>query len=73
MAKLEAAILKGKFRGCMVGTLMGDCLGAPFECDEYSEGGKLTIQRYFDQLESGDNLRGSLEIRILSCTHIETV
>lgn len=58
MAKLEAAILKSKFRGCMLGSLMGDCLGAPFEGNDYSPGESLTIQRYFDQLESNENLKG---------------
>ena len=26
-------MLRDKFRGCLVGALLGDCLGAPFEGD----------------------------------------
>lgn len=54
MAKLESLLVKSKFRGCMIGSLMGDCLGAPFEGDEYSASNKLVIQRYFDQLETSN-------------------
>lgn len=50
MAKIEM-LLKSKFRGCMLGTLLGDCLGAPFEGDPITLGSKLVIQRYFDKLD----------------------
>lgn len=29
----SVCLLAGKFRGCLVGSLLGDCLGAPFEGD----------------------------------------
>lgn len=59
MAILDNLLLKSKFRGCMLGSLVGDCLGAPFEGDEYSAGEKLVIQRYFDKLETPD-LKGTI-------------
>lgn len=69
MAKMDGWIMKSKFRGCMLGTLMGDCLGAPFEGDPYSAGGKLVVQRYFDKLEeanlNSNNLCNNLESIII--------
>jgi len=42
---------EGKFQGCMVGGLIGDCLGAPFESEYWSQNGiskeKLT-KKLFD-------------------------
>lgn len=37
MASLEFSnsVLKSKFRGCMIGALVGDCLGIPFEFKDY--------------------------------------
>lgn len=37
MASLEfsSSVLKSKFRGCMIGALVGDCLGIPFEFQDY--------------------------------------
>ncbi|CAG9859282.1 unnamed protein product [Phyllotreta striolata] len=51
MAKMEASVLKNKFRGCLLGSLIGDCTGAPFEGDTISHGDRLVIQRYYDKLE----------------------
>ncbi|XP_060531177.1 ADP-ribosylhydrolase ARH3-like [Cylas formicarius] len=42
-------LLKGKFRGAMLGSLLGDCLGAPFESQEFIS--KVILQRYLDKLE----------------------
>lgn len=46
-AKLDG-LLKGKFRGCMLGTLLGDCLGAPFEGEA---GSKVVVQKYFEKID----------------------
>ena len=43
---------EGKFQGCMVGGLVGDCLGAPFESSYWSQNGiqkeKIT-KKLFDK------------------------
>lgn len=43
--------LLSKFRGCMIGSLIGDCLGAPFEGD--SRISKRVLGNYFKNLLSG--------------------
>ncbi|XP_019874408.2 ADP-ribosylhydrolase ARH3 isoform X2 [Aethina tumida] len=48
---IDKSIMKSKFRGAMLGSLMGDCLGAPFEFDNVTLGDRLVIQKYFDKLE----------------------
>lgn len=50
MAKLDSLLVKSKFRGCMLGCLIGDCLGGPFEGDQYSPGNKLVVHNYFEKL-----------------------
>ncbi|XP_044761265.1 ADP-ribose glycohydrolase ARH3-like [Coccinella septempunctata] len=47
-------VLRKKFRGCLLGSLLGDCLGAPFEGDFISAGEKIVIKNYFDKLETPD-------------------
>lgn len=42
-------LLKSKFRGCMLGTLVGDCLGSPFEGEP---GSKVVTQKYFENIDS---------------------
>ncbi|XP_050302584.1 ADP-ribosylhydrolase ARH3-like isoform X2 [Anthonomus grandis grandis] len=49
--------MSSKFRGCLVGSLFGDCMGAPFEGNDISSGDKLVIQRYFDRMED-PNFKG---------------
>ncbi|KAL3278900.1 hypothetical protein HHI36_016420 [Cryptolaemus montrouzieri] len=51
MSKTSYDILKSKFRGCLLGSLLGDCLGAPFEGDNMTTGDKLVIKNYLDKLE----------------------
>lgn len=34
-ALFSNAVLKAKFKGSMIGALLGDCLGAPFEGDSH--------------------------------------
>lgn len=51
MAKIDSVLLRSKFRGCLLGGLLGDCLGAPFEGDPFTPGAKIVAQRYFDKLE----------------------
>lgn len=50
MTSLDSAVIHSKFRGCLLGSLIGDCLGAPYEGDVISSGEKIIIQRYFDKL-----------------------
>lgn len=33
--EFSSPILKSKFRGCLIGALIGDCLGKPFEFKEF--------------------------------------
>lgn len=47
---LESALLANKFRGCMLGSLLGDCLGAPFENESVVS--KVVLQKYFDTIEA---------------------
>lgn len=49
MALIDSISLASKFRGCLLGSLLGDCLGAPFEGDV--EISKSVLQNYFDKLE----------------------
>lgn len=48
---MNTEMLKSKFRGCLLGSLLGDCLGAPYEGDALSAGAKIVIQNYFDKLD----------------------
>ncbi|BES91662.1 poly(ADP-ribose) glycohydrolase [Nesidiocoris tenuis] len=47
---IETAVLANKFRGCMLGSLLGDCLGSPFEA-ESGPVAKTILQKYFDKME----------------------
>lgn len=49
MASIDSNLLASKFRGCLVGGLLGDCLGAPYE-GAYGVS-KKELQKYFDKLE----------------------
>ncbi|CAH1994390.1 unnamed protein product [Acanthoscelides obtectus] len=51
LAAMESVLLKSKFRGSLLGAVIGDCTGAPFEGDTITSGDKIVIQRYFDKLE----------------------
>lgn len=52
--KMSTDSISSKFRGSLLGSLMGDCLGAPFEGNDVTAGDKLIIQRYFDKMEETD-------------------
>lgn len=41
--------MMSKFRGALVGVLLGDCLGSPYEGDETVS--KIMLQKYFDKME----------------------
>lgn len=45
----DKVITLSKFRGTLVGALLGDCFGGPYEGDESVS--KIVLQRYFDKLE----------------------
>ena len=49
MASADSISLVSKFRGCLVGGLLGDCLGAPYE--GYLTIKKTGLQEYFDKLD----------------------
>lgn len=49
---LDKTLLQKKFTGCLLGSLIGDCLGAPYEGDVTSPGDRIVIQKYFDTLEN---------------------
>lgn len=44
-------MLKNKFRGCLIGALVGDCFGAPYEGESISSISRIQLQSYFDKLE----------------------
>ncbi|XP_078035897.1 ADP-ribosylhydrolase ARH3 isoform X2 [Augochlora pura] len=49
---MELSLLRSKFRGSMLGALIGDCLGNPYENEELlTTGMKLVLQRSLDKLE----------------------
>lgn len=45
---LDNAMLANKVRGCLVGALLGDCLGSPYEGENSVS--KVVLQNYFDKL-----------------------
>ncbi|XP_014292809.1 ADP-ribosylhydrolase ARH3 [Halyomorpha halys] len=49
VAALETAVIASKFRGALVGALIGDCFGAPFDHD--GKVSKVILQKYFDKME----------------------
>ncbi|KAG8225774.1 hypothetical protein J437_LFUL005733 [Ladona fulva] len=49
MALVDGLIMSSKFRGCLLGSLLGDCLGAPFEGE--LAGTYVVLQKFFDKLE----------------------
>ncbi|XP_071871330.1 ADP-ribosylhydrolase ARH3 [Bombus fervidus] len=52
MAKMDLSLLKSKFRGTMLGALIGDCTGSPYDSgDQLTNGMKLVLQKSFDKLE----------------------
>ncbi|CAL1279245.1 unnamed protein product [Larinioides sclopetarius] len=53
--------LLSKFRGCLVGSLIGDCLGRPFEFNP-AQNSKTILANYFSDLLSGGSTR------MLHCT-----
>ncbi|XP_043792049.1 ADP-ribose glycohydrolase ARH3-like [Apis laboriosa] len=52
MAKMDLSLLKSKFRGSMLGALIGDCIGSPYDNEgQLTCGTKLVLQKSFDKLE----------------------
>ena len=49
MASKDSMSLDIKFRGCLVGGLLGDCLGASYEGHHHIS--KTALQKYFDKLD----------------------
>lgn len=49
MAAVDCLLMASKFRGCLAGALLGDCLGATFEFE--GEVSKGQLQKYFDKLD----------------------
>lgn len=44
--------LLSKFRGCLVGALLGDCLGSPFEFEEEDDDpSPIVLRKFFEKLE----------------------
>ncbi|CAD1469977.1 unnamed protein product, partial [Heterotrigona itama] len=49
---MDLSLLKSKFRGSMLGALIGDCTGSPYDDgDRLTSGVKLVLQKSFDKLE----------------------
>ncbi len=58
--------LLDRFRGSMVGALVGDCLGANFECQHESLVPQPLLDRFFKDLEEGKN-RYRYTVGLISC------
>lgn len=54
---MEKMLLRSKFRGTLLGSLIGDCCGAPFEGQVMDSGSKLLLRQNLDRLE-GPFFRG---------------
>lgn len=50
MLNKSVGVLGKKYRGCLLGGLLGDCLGLPFRGDKMTKGNQLVLQNYMDQL-----------------------
>uniref|UniRef100_A0A182P034 ADP-ribosylhydrolase ARH3 n=1 Tax=Anopheles epiroticus TaxID=199890 RepID=A0A182P034_9DIPT len=48
---LEKTLMLSKFRGSLLGALVGDCCGAPFEGQLMDSGAKLILKKNLDKLE----------------------
>lgn len=48
---MEKILLRTKFRGSLLGALIGDCCGAPFEGQVMDSGSKLVLRQNLDKLE----------------------
>ncbi|XP_033339094.1 ADP-ribosylhydrolase ARH3 [Megalopta genalis] len=52
MTEMDLSLLRSKFRGSMLGALIGDCLGNPYENERLLTAGmRLVLQRSLDKLE----------------------
>ncbi|KAG7202304.1 hypothetical protein KM043_018636 [Ampulex compressa] len=52
MALMDLSLLRSKFRGTLLGVLVGDCTGSPYENEEEFSSGMITVlQKSFDKLE----------------------
>lgn len=66
MSEMDLSLLRSKFRGSMLGALIGDCLGCPYQDEELlTTGMKIILQRSFDKLE-GPMFRGKLFAQTIS-------
>ena len=45
---MPASMLLDRMRGCMVGAVLGDCLGAPVECTYWHGIDRKTVRKHFD-------------------------
>ena len=50
----ECPNLASRFRGCMLGSLIGDCLGQPFEGEERPIS-KSVLNSYFEKLQDSNS------------------
>ncbi|XP_062559584.1 ADP-ribosylhydrolase ARH3-like isoform X2 [Armigeres subalbatus] len=48
---MDKILLRSKFRGSLLGALIGDCCGAPFEGQLMDSGSKLVLRQNLDKLE----------------------
>lgn len=56
---MESSLMRSKFKGSLLGVVLGDCLGSPYE-GEYNVS-KVVLQRFFDKL-TGPYFKGELSI-----------
>jgi len=49
---MQSQVIKSKFRGALLGSLLGDCLGRPYQAHEILRDDRIIIQRYFDKMDN---------------------
>ena len=55
---MTTKILLDNVRGCMVGAVLGDCLGAPVECKYWSGIETRSVKKHFDTYKQNGSERG---------------
>ncbi|XP_071448801.1 ADP-ribosylhydrolase ARH3-like [Hetaerina americana] len=53
MALTDGLMMTSKFRGCLLASLLGDCLGSPYEGDLRPS--PVVLRKYFDTLEGSNH------------------
>lgn len=61
---MEKILLRSKFRGSLLGALVGDCCGAPFEGQLMDSGTKIVLRNNLNKLE-GPYFKGNFILKLM--------